>query len=300
MENNSIKNQINKITQIKKNQIKIQKLFSFDEKLFNRICTCGHNIVIEKRQHIITLETKTKVTQARTCHIRFCNLCNYYRVRNLTPQIVNELSKLVADDKELIFFTPTVPNCDYLDLRETIQRMNKSFAKMITNNAFKNNVHAWIRTLEITFKRQDGKAHPHFHCIFAINKSYFKNKNYMRPQDWSKLWSRCYKSDSTLVTKIQRVKSKNENQLNPIHSAVAELSKYVTKSADLKNLDVADMQIIHGQLARLRFIVTSRNIKLDETKEPEIDEELWRLIEYIFFGWQRKSEEYRHKKTVSR
>jgi len=214
--------------------------------------------------------------------------------------MISELARLSGDGKEFIFTTFTVPNCDYENLRVTIQRMNKAFNLMGRNQDFKNNVTDWIRTLEVTFKRKDGKAHPHFHCILAVEPEYFKNKNYLKTWEWSRLWTRCYKSEKNLVVDARKVRAKNKNQLDPIRSAVAELSKYVTKSSDLKNLDVADMEIIYNQLKRLRFIVTSRTIKLDETEEQKLDEELWRLIMIIFFGWHRKSQEYRHKKTVTR
>jgi len=303
MNNNITQTQMSKLeklSQIKRNQITAQKLYSFDEKLLGRICECGHNIALEKYQHIETKEVLQKVTQARTCHLRFCSLCNYYRIRNLTPQIVRELRQLAQQGKQLIFATFTVQNCRYDELRATIQHMNKSFRRMTLNDGFKNNITHWIRTLEITYKKKNGLAHPHFHCVFAVERDYFKHKNYLKTSDWARLWTRCSKSEKNLIVDVRKVKAKNEKQNDSILSAVAELSKYVTKSSDLKKLDVDDMKIIHAQLARLRFIVTSRNIKLDEDERQKIDQEIWRLIEIIFFQWHRKSKEYRHKKTVSR
>ena len=286
-------NDISHLTKLKTSQIQIQKLFSFDPKIFKRVCSCGNVVGAEKYKHIVTEELKTLFRQSFMCETRFCPLCNYYRVRNLSPQIVSVLRELKSQGKELLFLTFTVPNCGFGELRSTIQNMGKAFNRMTYNNAFKA-VTNWIRTLEVTFKKD--QAHPHFHCIFAVDRDYFKHENYMRTSDWSKLWSRCYKSSVGLVVDARSIKPK-KNGSDAIISAVAELSKYVIKSADVKKLNTENMEIIYNQLKRLNFIVTSRNIKLEEDKEQNLDYELWQLIEIIVYGWNNSTRNYHQKRT---
>ena len=292
---------LEKLSKIKRTQISMQSLYSFDDALFSRISECSKYVIFEKSEHIETNEVLQRVAYARTCQLRFCSLCNYYRARNLTPQIVRELRKLAHEGKHLIFLTLTVKNCKYEDLRETIQHMNQSFKRMIRNTKFKNNLHAWIRTLEITFKKRNGLAHPHFHCILAVNSDYFKSKNYFKKHEFKQLWMRSCKSDVELTTHIQEVKkNKTKSNLSSIESAVFELSKYITKASDLANLEVSDMKIIHQQLSKLRFIVTSRNIKLDEKNgDQKIDDEMLRLIDAIVFKFSYESKNYEYLKTVS-
>ena len=289
----SMQNDIQHLTKLKTSQIQIQKLFSFDPKIFKQICTCGKILGAEKHQHIKTQEIKTIIRQSFMCKTRFCPLCNYYRVRNLSPQIVSVLRDLKCQDKELLFLTFTVPNCGFGDLRSTIQNMGKAFNRMTYNNSFKAVTH-WIRTLEVTFK--EDQAHPHFHCIFAVDRDYFKHENYMRTSDWSKIWSRCYKSKTGLVVDARSVKPK-KNGSDAIISAVAELSKYVIKSTDLKKLNSGNMQQIYNELKNLRFVVTSRNVKLEEDKEQNLDSELWNLIEIIVYGWNNSTRNYHQKRT---
>lgn len=289
-------NNITRIAKLKQSQIKIQKLFAFDQKLMQRICSCGKSIYTETWQHLETLEQKTKVGANKTCQLRYCPLCNYYRAKRLTPQIVAVLQNLKDQGKELIFLTLTVPNCDYSELRQTLGRMNKSFAKILTNKDFKNNVTHWIRTTEVTFK--GSTAHPHFHNILAVDRDYFKHGNYLRTKDWVKLWSRCYKSDRPLICDARGVKPKRDG-CDPIRSAVAELSKYVIKSTDLRQLSCAEMETIHNQLRGLRFIATSRNIKLNEELDTDFDPELWQLIELIFWQWQHAEKSYKQSKIIT-
>lgn len=287
-----IKKQISKL---KVNQQSIVPLFSFDSKIEQRLCTCSDTVLAERYENIETLEQKNKYISAKTCQLRFCPLCNFYRVCNLTPQIVSELERLKKLGKELLFLTLTVPNCSFDSLRQTIQRMNKSFAKMVTNNSFKGNVTHWIRTTEVTFKYNE--AHPHFHCILAVERDYFKHRNYLRTSDWSKLWTRCYKSSKGLIVDARAIRQKNAKK-DAIQSAVAELSKYVIKSSDLKKLDKAKMEVVYRELKNLRFIATSRNVKLDEDKDQVFDHELWRLIETIVYRYSSKAKQYEMKKVI--
>lgn len=281
----------NQIQTVKSHQIQIQKLFSFDEKLFRKVCTCGKTLFSMKYEHIQTLEQKTILKSPYRCSQRFCPVCNYFRVRNLSSQIVSSLRDLKEADKELLFLTFTVPNCSLSELRKTIQHMNSSFRRMTFNDAFTENVTHWIRTLEVTFK--PGVAHPHFHSIFAVDKTYFKHEKYMRTKDWSKLWSRCYKSEKGLIVDARAIKPKKDSAKDAILSAVAELSKYVVKSTQLKRMSQDDFKLVYEQLYRMRFITTSRNITLDESKEEVLNEELWRLIELIILRWDQNASEYK-------
>lgn len=291
----SMQNDIQHLTKLKTSQRQIQKLFSFDPKIFKQICTCGKIVGAEIHQHIKTQEIKTIIRQSFMCKTRFCPLCNYYRVRNLSPQIVSVFRDLKSQGKELLFLTFTVPNCGFGELRSTIQKMNKSFNKMSKSVHFKSIIH-WIRTLEITFK--EDQAHPHFHCIFAVDCDYFKHENYMRTSDWSKLWSRCYKSKTGLVVDARSIKPK-KNGSDAVISAVAELSKYVIKSADLKKLTTENMEQIYNELKNLRFIATSQNVKLEEDKEQNLDSELWQLIEIIVYCWDNSTRNYQQKRIES-
>lgn len=293
MANNNQDYNISQVAKLKNNQLKIRNLFQFDERLYKRICGCSNVVGCEKYEHIETLEKKTIYKSSYLCELRFCPVCNYYRVKNISPQIVRILRELETQGKQFIFVTITVPNCSFFELRKTILKMNKAFNFLAKTKRFKDSFSHWIRTLEITFKKDE--AHPHFHCIFAVDDAYFNNK--ITTSELQKRFASVYKSDLTICD--MRGIKENKKGHDKIYSAVAELSKYVIKSADLRNLNIKKMEIIYNELKRLNFIVTSRNLSIKENEEQKLDLELWRLIEIIVFQWNNQRKNYFQKRIIT-
>ena len=290
------------ITQLKNNQIKIQRLFSFDLKKQKRICDCGRFIQFNKYKSISTEEIKKKIEQAFMCEYRYCPLCNYYRICSVSPQMVKALEQEQPKGNKILFLTLTVPNCQYSDLRQTISKMNYSYSKLVKLPLFSNCVEAWIRTTEVTFNTK-GEAHPHFHIALSVNENYFKKGNYKTTREWSKIWSKAYKSDKQLIVDIRKAyKSKKHSKRDlDIHSTVKELAKYCIKSTDLQRIKTPEnMEIIFNQLKGSRFIATSQNIKLSEDKKEELNPNEWELIESIILKYYPDMKQYLHHKTISK
>ena len=302
MGNNKVfSNKKQHITQLKNNQTKIQRLFSFDLKKQKRICDCGRFIQLNQYQKISTEEVKRKVEQAFMCEYRYCPLCNYYRICSISPQMTKALEEEQTKGNKILFLTLTVPNCQYSGLRKIISIMNKSYAKIIKANFFSDSVEAWIRTTEVTFNSK-GEAHPHFHIALAVNENYFKKGNYKTTWQWSKIWSKAYKSDKSLIVDIRKAykSTKHSKRDLDIQSTVKELAKYCIKSTDLQKIKTSEnMDIIFNQLKGLRFIATSQNIKLSEDKKEYLNQNEWELIESIILKYYPDMKKYLHHKTVS-
>ena len=290
------------ITQLKNNQTKIQRLFSFDSKKQKRICDCGRFVQFNKYKNASTEEIKKKIEQAFMCEYRYCPLCNYYRICSVSPQMVRALEGEQFKGNKILFLTLTVPNCQYLELRETISKMNYSYSKLVKLPLFCSCVKAWIRTTEVTFNTK-GEAHPHFHIALSVNENYFKKGSYKTTRDWSKIWSKAYKSDKQLIVDIRKAyKSKKHSKRDlDIQSTVKELAKYCIKSTDLQRIKTPEnMEIIFNQLKGLRFIATSQNIKLSEDKKEELSRNEWELIESIILKYYPDMKQYLHHKTISK
>lgn len=291
------------ITQLKNNQTRIQRLFSFDLKVQNNICDCGRYIQLNTKRNCNTSEIKKEVEQAYTCKYRYCPLCNYYRICSVSPQMFKALEYQQNKGNRILFLTLTVPNCNYSYIRQTISRMNYSFSKLVRLDFFKH-VEAWVRTTEVTFNTK-GEAHPHFHVCLVMNKSYFKGKDYKKYSDWCHIWAKCYKHDKTWlkidIRKVYVSGKKAKKDLDNVSSAVKELAKYCIKSTDLQRIKTSEnMEIIFNQLKGLRFIATSQNIKLSEDKKEELNPNEWELIESIILKYYPDMKQYLHYKTVSK
>ena len=258
------------ITQLKNNQTKIQRLFSFDVKKQKRICDCGRFVQLNKYKSISTEEIKKKIEQAFMCGYRYCPLCNYYRICSVSPQMVRALEQEQSKGNKILFLTLTISNCQYSEIRKTISNMNKAYFRLTRLSFFKN-VNAWIRTTELTFNIK-GEAHPHFHIVLSVNENYFKKGNYKTTREWSKIWSKACKSDKPLIVDIRKAykSKKNFKRDLDIQSTVKELAKYCIKSTDLQRIKTPEnMEIIFNQLKGLRFIATSQNIRLSEDKKEK-------------------------------
>ena len=289
-------NSITKFTKLKRNKRHIQKLFDFDQSIKKRFCTCGNTIQIETREHQETKQKKSAVTQAHTCQLRYCNMCNYYRVRSLSSQMTNIFMCYDAENNKGIFLTLTTKNCEYSDLRKSISHMNKSFERLIKRLNYRGSgdwLKGWIRSTEVTFNGDD--CHPHFHIILFVTDDYFKKQNYIlnkafKPQ-WSYLWRDCLKAEYMPIVDIKKTYKKNLNT-SAVQSSISELQKYCIKATDLKKIKTSEnMEIVYTQLKGLRFLATSKNIKLNE-KEKIFDKKIWDLIKLEIFKWHKELADY--------
>lgn len=297
----SINSKKQHITQLKNNQTRIQRLFSFNQKIQSNICDCGRYIQLNTKRNYDTAEIKREVEQAYTCKYRYCPLCNYYRICSVSPQMVGALEQEQIKGNKILFLTLTVPNCKYSDTRNIVSNMNKAY-KRLTRLDFFESVEAWIRTTEVTFNTKN-EAHPHFHIALSVNENYFKKGNYKTTREWSKIWSKAYKSDKQLIVDIRKAyKSKKHSKRDlDIESTVKELAKYCIKSTDLQRIKTSEnMEIIFNQLKGLRFIATSQNIKLSEDKKEDLNPNEWELIESIILKYYPDMKQYLHHKTISK
>lgn len=290
------------ITKLKNSQFDIQRLFSFDLKKQKRICECGRYVQFNKYENICTGEVKKKVEQAFMCEYRYCPLCNYYRICSVSPQMQRALEEQQQKGNKILFLTLTIPNCQYSDLRQKISLMNKAYKRFTEQLFFKESVEAWIRTTEVTFNTKS-EAHPHFHIALAVNENYFKKGNYKTTREWSKLWTKAYKSDKQLIVDIRKAyKSKKHSSRDlDIESTVKELAKYCIKSTDLKRVKTpGNMEEIFNQLKGLRFIATSQNIKLSEDSNDKLNLQEWDLIESIIMKYYPDMRKYLEFKKIAK
>ena len=140
--------------------------------------------------------------------------------------------------------------------------------------------------------------------MLFISENYFKRGNYLvnskSNPEWSRIWRGCLGCDYMPVVDIRKTYSKNDHKSIKLAS-IKELQKYCIKSTDLTKVgSVENVKIIHNQLKGLRFISTSKNIKLNEHKK-EFDKDLWELVRVDSYKWNaytRKYERYQTKEYV--
>lgn len=209
-----------------------------------------------------------KITHTESCRIRLCPLCAWRRSIKIQVHTRKILEAMHAerDDYEYLLVTFTVPNVKGEELSAKITDMMKAWNRLQTYKRYKQAVIGWYRGLEITHNTKKYKMgyselekkvvhivddegnyllnpsydtyHPHFHCIFVVNKSYFTSRDYIEHDEWLTMWQRAMRDSSITQVDVRKIKPKksvsdeSRDFGEKIISAICEVAKYTVKSAD--------------------------------------------------------------------
>ncbi|MGD1857870.1 MAG: protein rep [Leptolyngbyaceae cyanobacterium] len=236
---------------------------------------------------------KMKLRAARFCRVRHCPVCQWRRSLMWKAKAYKVLPKIVEEypNHRWLFLTLTQKNVPITELRDTLTHMNKSFQRMVQRKKWP--AEGWLRSTEVT-RGRDGKAHPHFHCLLLVPRSYF-GKRYIKQADWVELWRSCMRLDYNPVLDCRAVKQGSRPM-----ELVPELLKYCVKESDL----VADREWfleLTRQFHKMRSIATGGVLKrflkeleqepedlIGEDENPDLQDEA-----SLYFGWKRQEQKYR-------
>lgn len=189
----------------------------------DRLKECGNFIKFQSSED----KTKFILAGGNFCNNRFCPFCSWLKAKRTAFELL-ELIKVVEYTEKLafIFITLTVPNVPKESLREEIENFNISFNRLWKIKEFKAFNKGFIRKLEITYNEERNDYHPHFHLVVAVNKSYFKSRNYMSKRRLLELWQRATRNPAITQVDIKPCRMNTIKQ-------VMELATYSAKQGDL-------------------------------------------------------------------
>ena len=235
---------------------------------------------------------KLKLRTAKFCRLRHCPVCQWRRSLMWKAKAYKVLPKIVATFPEhrWLFLTLTLKNTPIIELKETLKAMNKGFQRLSQLKSFP--AVGWLRSTEVT-KGRDGNAHPHFHCLLLVPRSYF-GRNYIKQSEWVSMWRKSMRLDYDPVMDVRSVKEGSKPM-----ELVPELLKYCVKESDL----VADREWfleLTRQMHKMRAIATGGVLKdylkeleeepadlIGDSESGEVDEAS------LYFGWKRREKRYR-------
>ena len=304
--------------------------FKYSHKFINRverIYNCARYIEFKRTFS----SNELKVHKFYTCKDRLCPGCNPRRSR----KIYNQFKKIVdycSDDYEFLFLTLTVRNCEMDELDELISHMFHSWKKMCKRKEFHQAIKGWYRALEVTFDHDEfiiekkynkskayfdnlglgigdknpnyKKFHPHFHCLLAVKKSYFKSDEYLSHGDFVRLWLESLDVDYAPVVDIRKVrKLTSDDEEKSKSDIISEVAKYTVKDTDYlidNDLDLTDLTVYHLALSLQgrRLIAFGGDLKkihkmlnLDDPVDGDlvnVDEELIEDDDYVIECYKRQ------------
>ena len=280
-------------------KVKNQELFEFltshmtQSNLFN-IFNCGSFISFFADE---TLEKK-KVNKSNFCKNRFCPLCAWRKAKKDSLKI-SILLKYIQEELgyEFIFLTLTAPNVKGSDLSDEIKKYNENFKKLTKRKEVLKITKGYVRKLEVTYNAERDDYHPHFHVMIAVNKSYFKSRDYIKKKQWLELWKECMNDSSITQVDIRKMNTTDSN-------AIAEIAKYGAKDADyMVSQEVFDVfyKALKGKQLLTYSGVFKDALKLFNNGELDKYKEL-DLTEYIYaleYHWQGKDYALMEKRLLT-
>lgn len=254
----------------------------------DRLIECGNFIKFQSSED----KTKFILAGGNFCNNRFCPFCSWLKAKRTAFELL-ELIKVVEYTEKLafIFITLTVPNVSKESLRKEIENFNKSFKRLFQSQEFKAFNKGFIRKLEITYNEKRNDYHPHFHLVVAVNKSYFKSRNYMSKRRLLELWQRATRNPNITQVDIKPCRMDTVKQ-------VMELATYSAKQGDLySSKDVFDG--FYEGLFRKKLLVYNGIFKeykkkievgeVDPAEVIELNQILEEATKEICLMWEKSS-----------
>ena len=209
------------------------------EKRAENMKFCGSSLGFAK------MYEKLKLIRANFCRVPLCPMCQWRK----SMRVFFDTSKIMGLVEQRypkyipVFLTLTVRNCSVADLNNNLDNifngwndfMRSSALNPMIDGKLTPTIKGWFRALEITYNDKTDTFHPHFHAIMLVDKNYFKGSDYMRTEDWVKLWRRFAKLDYDPVCDIRRTRTDNGKR-----KEVAEVAKYTYKDAEILNKKLSD------------------------------------------------------------
>ena len=257
-----------------------------------------------------------RLRHANFCSDPLCPQCAKRKSLKVYSQVAAVTEKL-QNEYVFLFVTLTVKNPTGDKLGETCDLLYKAYQRLVDVKRMKF-IKGAFRALEITVNRDTAPItyHPHLHCIWAVEKSYFDN-DYLPQKELSELWKQALNVKYTPIVDIRVCKEKGftvngKAYTKSIKSAVAEVAKYAVKASDyLAGTDKQNEEVVKTLLSVLRnrkmFAFTGimravrQELKLDEIEtgdliHVEADEKPTSaaLVAKLWFYWNSKLGEYVH------
>ena len=274
---------------------------SFDKRKAERLRDCSTFL-----QFKIYQDGTKKLNSMNSCHVRLCPICSWRRSLK-TYSNIRKVTEYLHDkeQRQFVFVTLTVENCQGEDLSRTLDMMFQAFNRFNQLKDFKKAFTGFYRALEITrnsnpLSKNYGTYHPHFHCVFSVKKSYFTSRYYLSQQTLAELWQQSLRVNYLPVVDVRKVRGS-------LAKSCAEVAKYSVKTNDIIvpddwNITCETAELLDRALERRRLISyggelakVRRLLRLEDEENGDlvhIDEDVpteedYKIVNYFWFSGVR-------------
>jgi plasmid rolling circle replication initiator protein Rep len=259
------------------------------EKMLERCECCGEVLKFATEKD----KGKKKTVFANHCGNRFCPLCRWREAMGNAVEISALLKYLKKEHKmEFIFITFTAPNVPKEELKKSIDRFNLALKNLMKRKDVSEAVKGYLRKLELTCNRKRESYHPHFHCLIAVNHSYFTDETYIKREKWLEMWREVMGDYD--INQVDVRKLRNGDNMN----SIMEIATYAAKDEDLYE---NGQEVFDGFYEALkgRQIITYSGVfamahKLYKTRKLDeyIEQDTTEYTHILIYEWDRKEAKY--------
>lgn len=220
-----------------------------------------------------------KLYRANFCKDRLCSCCTWRRTMKVFGQ-VSQVMDVIQDKYAFIFLTLTIRNTSAEKLSKAIDELQAGFRNLIRSPTMKKAIKGTFKALEITYHPEnlrDVEYHPHLHVICAVNKSYFKSRDYISHEKLVELFQKACKLDykpSVRIEKVKPEKTQKKGEIN-LKKAVCEVTKYTVKTSEITTgcFDEIDRAVkTYSRALASRRVCAFSGIFKEVARELELDD----------------------------
>ncbi len=216
------------------------------DKKAHAVAECGDFL-----QWTIRLDGTKRLTGANFCRSRMCPMCSWHLSRKRTRDLMKVLNEPEHRGKRLIFITLTVKNCLGDELEATIDNMYRALRSLTQKDKFlERRTIGMIKKLEVTYNKETGEYHPHFHLLCEVEPTYFTDKSlYIEHDVLQAKWKKLCRLDYDPIVGIEAHKAEGFDN-EAVAKSIKEITKYVAKDEDytfsLETFKIFD-EVLHGR-----------------------------------------------------
>lgn len=233
--------------------------------------------------------TKRKLDIGYFCRQRLCSGCAW-RSAVKSAQCVAAIAGALADQgRIMIMVTLTVPNVPADKLRQTVQHINASWARLCKRQLYA----SWadhVRKLEITYNSASDTYHPHLHCVVFVRKGYFA-RGYISHAQLLSDWREVTRQPEITQVDVRRCRDRGNT------NAILEVAKYSCKASDYSQSETV-LDTMYTALHHTRTMAYAGRCKQLRTEYIEGRLAAWEEIDAtrytmrVVYVWQRTADAY--------
>lgn len=273
-------------------------------KVVKNMSDCAQRFFVETWESEQLKDVKRKSKFFKTCKNKFCAVCCKIRSNKMFHQTYDVIKEIKEQEINYVPYhlTLTIKNPTYEQFDAYYKIMNDALMRMVDKTQrdstlqMKKHLLGWQAGREVTQgvdAKESGTLHPHIHMLLLLDPEVQQTSITLLKRQIKKEWNYCLrkqKSDFPYASQVSleqiKVSDKTIDIIDNEAIAIAEVSKYPTKPADLVTMDSDVLVNLYISLKNKRIITfgglmkdVRAYLKLDDDKVEDsfILEEFYQL-----------------------